>query len=157
MYSSTIEKMWWGGTHPGTVNQFRDDANAGRSTYVVPGVVVVSGEATYDEYGKVLSDDRVYAPNTTPVNYISFMKSTNNALYDHYYDETFLKLRELIITYNFSQELLESIGFKKASISLVGRNLALWSKIDHVDPDSGSDSLQTPTTRNMGVNVSVSF
>ncbi len=30
MYSTTNQKMWWGGIAPGTVNQFRDDANAGK-------------------------------------------------------------------------------------------------------------------------------
>ena len=157
MYSTTNQKMWWGGTHTGTVNQFRDDANYGNSTYVVPGVVVVSGQAEYDDYGIILSDNRIYAPNTTPVNYIAYMKSTSNALLDHYYDESFLKLREVILTYNLGEKLTQKFGFSDMSISLVGRNLALWSKIKNVDPDSGSDSLQTPTTTNIGFNVNLSF
>lgn len=31
MYSTTNQKMWWGGIAPETVNQFRDDANAGKT------------------------------------------------------------------------------------------------------------------------------
>jgi hypothetical protein len=157
MYSTTNQKMWWGGTHPGTVNQFRDDANEGRSTYIAEGVVVVEGSASYDEEGNILEDNRVYAPNTTPVNYISWNVNTSNAHLNHYYDQTFVKLREVAITYNFPRTLLDKTFFTTASVSLVGRNLALWSDVPEVDPDAGSDNLQTPSTRNMGFNLNFSF
>src|SRR5690606_11037847 len=79
MYSSTNQKMWWGGISPGTVNQYRDDANNGESTYTGQGVKVVSGDVTYDSNGNITGDTRQYAPNDIPVNYISFMKTTSNA------------------------------------------------------------------------------
>lgn len=163
MYSTTNQKMWWGGTHPGTVNQFRDDANAGLATYIADGVVVVEGSATYDEDGNITNDTRVYAPNTTPVNYISWNVNTSNAFLNHYYDQTFVKLREITITYNVPKSALSKTFFTRASISLVGRNLALWSDMPEVDPDAGSvpdsggDNLQTPSTRNMGFNLNFSF
>jgi TonB-linked SusC/RagA family outer membrane protein len=157
MYSTTNQKMWWGGTHPGTVNQFRDDANEGRSTYIADGVVVVEGEATFDEDGNILTDNRIYAPNTTPVNYISWNINTSNANYNHYYDQTFVKLRELTLTYNFPKQMLSETFLKRASVSLVGRNLALWTDMPEVDPDTGRDDLQTPSTRNMGFNLNFSF
>jgi TonB-linked SusC/RagA family outer membrane protein len=157
MYSTTNQKMWWGGTHPGTVNQFRDDANEGRSTYIADGVVVVEGSASYDEDGNILEDNRIYAPNTTPVNYISWNVNTSNGHLNHYYDQTFVKLREVAITYNFPNSLLAKTFLTTASVSLVGRNLALWSDMPEVDPDSGRDDLQTPSTRNMGFNLNFSF
>lgn len=157
IYSSTNQKMWWGGTHPGTVNAHRDAANNGEATYTGPGVVVVEGNVEYDTEGNIVSDNRVYAPNTTKVNYISWMKDTSNALLDHYYSETFLKLREVILTYNLPDTWVDKFGFQKASISLVGRNLAVWSDLPNVDPDSGNDYLQTPSTRNIGFNVNLTF
>lgn len=157
IYSSTNQKMWWGGTHPGTVNDHRDAANNGESTYIGPGVVVVEGGVEYDIEGNIINDSRVYAPNTTKVNYISWMKDTSNALLDHYYDETFLKLREIIFTYNVPDAFANRIGFQKASLSLIGRNLAVWSDLPNVDPDPGSDNLQTPSTRNVGFNVNLTF
>jgi hypothetical protein len=36
-------------------NQFRDDANEGKSTYIADGVVGVEGNVTYDEDGKILT------------------------------------------------------------------------------------------------------
>jgi hypothetical protein len=157
MYSTTNQKMWWGGTHPGTVNQYRDDANNGLATYVAKGVVIVEGSAEYDDQGNILSDSRIYAPNTTPVNYISWNVNTSNAFLNHYYDQTFVKLREVTLTYNLPESFLSKTFINKASISFVGRNLALWAKIPEVDPDGGEDNLQTPSTRNIGFNVNFTF
>lgn len=159
MYSTTNQKMWWGGTHPGTVNQYRDDANAGKATYIGPGVVVISGEAQYDGNGNIISDDRKFAPNTTPVNYIGFMQSTSNNPYENYsyFDQTFLKLRELSISYHIPKNLIGKSFIKDASVSLIGSNLLLFSKIPNVDPDSGVDEQQTPLTRQIGLNINLKF
>ena len=157
MYSTTNQKMWWGGTHPGTVNEHREAANEGRSTYVADGVVVVEGDVQYDTDGKIISDTRVYAPNTTPVNYISWNVNTSNAFLNHYYDASFVKLREITLTYNFSSALLSKTFLEKASISFVGRNLFLWSDMKEVDPDPGRDNLQTPSTRSIGFNLDFTF
>ncbi|MCW3466707.1 SusC/RagA family TonB-linked outer membrane protein [Chitinophaga nivalis] len=159
MYSSTNQKMWWGGTHPGTVNQYRDDANAGKNTYVGQGVVVTSGSIQYDADGNVISDTRQFAPNTKAVNYIDYMINTSNAANNNYnyYSQTFLKLREVDITWQLPRKWLNKTFFRSAAVSLVGRNLLLFSKLPNVDPDAGSDNLQTPSTRSMGFNVNLKF
>lgn len=157
MYSSTNQKMWWGGTHPGTVNQYRDDANQGLATYIADGVTVVEGSVEYDADGNILNDTRVYAPNTTPVNYISWNINTSNAYLNHFYDATFIKLREVTLTYSLPSSLLSRTFIDRASVSLVGRNLLLWSDMPEVDPDPGSDNLQTPSVRNMGFNLNFIF
>ena len=51
------------------------------------------------------------------------------------FDASFAKLRELQIGYNLPQSMLKKGPFKGASISLVGRNLAVWSDVPHVDPE----------------------
>jgi TonB-linked SusC/RagA family outer membrane protein len=157
MYSTTNQKMWWGGTHPGTVNQYRDDANNGLATYIAKGVVVVEGSVEYDADGNIVNDTRIYAPNTTPVNYITWNVETSNAHLNHYYNATFVKLREVTLTYTVPAAWLSKTFMKTASVSLVGRNLLLWSKLPEVDPDSGSDNLQTPSVRNMGFNLNLTF
>lgn len=157
MYSTTNQKMWWGGTHPGTVNQYRDDANEGIASYVADGVTVVEGDVEYDNDGNILSDTRVYAPNTTPVNYISWNINTSNAYLNHYYNASFIKLREITLTYNLPQSILSRTFFNGASVSFVGRNLVVWSDVPEVDPDPGEDSLQTPSVRNLGFNLNFIF
>ncbi len=157
IYSLTHEKMWWGGTHPGTVNQFREDANNGLATYVADGVVVTGGSVSYDDFGNILEDTRTYAENETAVNYVDWNKTTLNAEYTHYFDASFVKLREISLTYQLPSSFMTKSFLQNASISLVGRNLMLWSNLENVDPDSGVDNLQTPSVRNIGFNLNASF
>jgi hypothetical protein len=65
-------------------------------------------------------------------------------------------MRELVLTYNFSDKLIKGI-FNGASISLIGNNLFILSKIKNVDPDAESDNLQTPSMRSIGFNVNLKF
>ncbi|MCL5245570.1 SusC/RagA family TonB-linked outer membrane protein [Cellulophaga sp. 20_2_10] len=159
LYSTTNQKMWWGGKHKGTVNQFRDDANDGVSSYVAPGVKVVSGAVAYDVNGVITNDTRVYAPNDVAVNYINFMQTTSNGHTKnyHYYKESFVKLREVTLTYNFPKKVLDQTPIHEFSLSLIGRNLWLNSDVPNIDPDSGVDALQAPSTRNIGLNLNVKF
>lgn len=159
MYSTTNQKMWWGGTNPGTVNHFRDEANEGKSTYVGQGVIVTSGQATYDRDGNIISDNRTFAPNTQGVNYIDYMTNTSNSQFVNYnyYSQTFLKLREVTLTYRLPSKWLKGHIFRAADVSAVGRNLLLFSKMPNVDPDAGVDNLQTPSTRSIGVNLNLKF
>jgi TonB-linked SusC/RagA family outer membrane protein len=82
------------------------------------------------------------------------------------YDASYVKLRELSITYNFSEKLVTNTFLNSASISFVGSNLWIISKnLPHADPESGlsSGNLQgystgsLPTTRDFGFNVKVQF
>lgn len=158
IYSTTNQKMWWGGSARGTVNQFRDDANEGKSTYVGPGVVVTSGNVSYDSYGNIISDTRKFAPNTTPVNYIGFMQTTSGAMLNNYfyYSGTYLKFRELVLTYKLPEKWVNGI-FSSASVSVIGNNLFILSKIPNVDPDAERDELQTPSMRSIGLNINLKF
>jgi TonB-linked SusC/RagA family outer membrane protein len=157
MYSTTNQKMWWGGTHPGTVNEHREAANAGVASFVAPGVVVVSGSAEFDSDGNILRDTRVFEPNSRAVNYITWNVRTSNAFLSHFYNQSFVKLREVTLMYQIPTKVLSKLRMSRASIGFVGRNLALWSEMPEVDPDSGSDNLQTPSTRSIGFNLNLSF
>ncbi|WP_335966504.1 SusC/RagA family TonB-linked outer membrane protein [Galbibacter sp. PAP.153] len=159
MYSTTNQKMWWGGTAPGTVNQFRDDANNGESTFIAPGVKVIGGSVEYDVNGNIVNDTREYAPNDVAVNYINYMQTTSNNQNKnyHYYKETFIKLREVTLTYTFGKAIIDKMPLSSLSLSFVGRNLWLSSDIPNVDPDSGKDNLQAPSTRSIGFNINAKF
>ncbi len=158
-YSTTNSKMWWGGTHPGSVNQFRDDANAGESTYVGDGVVITDGEVTYDSDGNITSDSRTFSPNAQAVNYIAWTKDFYDGGPDEpgIFKETFVKLREITLTYSLPSPVLDNIFLEQASVSFVARNLFLWSDVPNVDPDQGVDNLQTPSARSLGFNINLTF
>jgi TonB-linked SusC/RagA family outer membrane protein len=159
-YSSINSKMDWGGVGLNTINQYRIDANAGKSTYVVNGVVVTSGSATYDSHGNLLTDTRKYAPNTTPVNYIAFNQSENGNPYVnnyYYYSGTYIKLRTVSLTYTFPQKMLGK-AFKSASVSFIGNNLLLFSKYPNADPDNvNANGYETPSYRSIGLNFNLKF
>lgn len=159
MYSTTNQKMWWGGTNMGTLNHYRDEANAGKATYVGQGVVVTSGSVTYDSNGNITSDTRKFAPNTKAVNYIDYMTNTSNSANTNYnyYSQTFLKIREISFTWQVPGKWLKSSFVKGLNLSAVGRNLFLFAKIPNVDPDTGVDNLQTPSTRTIGFNANIKF
>ena len=82
------------------------------------------------------------------------------------YDASYVKLREVSITYNFSTELLKKTFIKGASLSAVGSNLWIMSKnLPYADPESGlaAGNLQgytigsLPTTRDFSFNLKLNF
>ena len=155
-----ISSMWKTGAHPDTDNQWRyDEVVNGKKNYVADGVYVVSGSATYDSYGRITSDNRVFAKNETPVSYETYIKSYFRKGADvNYLSETFIKLRELSLTYDIPNSLSKKIGISNSSIALVGQNLLLWTKeYKFADPDKASDDLNSPSVRYIGVNFKLEF
>ena len=83
------------------------------------------------------------------------------------FDASFAKLREFQIGYNFPAQVLKNSPFKSATLSFVGRNLALWSNVPHVDPEvmsftggtalPGIEHMSIPSSRSFGVNLSMKF
>ena len=83
------------------------------------------------------------------------------------YDASFVKLRELQFGYSIPVKLLSKTPFTACNISLVGRNLWLKDNVPHVDPKTmsfnggtaipGIEAMAIPSTRSIGVNLSLKF
>jgi TonB-linked SusC/RagA family outer membrane protein len=160
MYNGLEQKLFEGGMHPETANAYRDQAYAGEKTFVGQGVVVTSGDVQYDVQGNIVSDTRKFAPNTTAVNYIDWIFATyvNGIPGANMYKRSFVKLREVVFSYNVNSNILQKTPFTGASISLTGRNLLLFTDVPFMDPDGYSGlSLAEPTYRNIGVNINLKF
>jgi hypothetical protein len=160
MYNGLEQKLYEGGMHPGTANSYRDDAYAGKKTYTGQGVVVTSGSVDYDVQGNVISDTRKFAPNTNAVNYIDWIFATyvNGIPGADMYKRSFVKLREIVLSYNFNSSLLKKTFIKGASVSLTGRNLLLFTDVPFMDPDGYANTeLAEPTYRNLGLNINLKF
>ncbi|MCD7977386.1 MAG: hypothetical protein LUG51_09590 [Tannerellaceae bacterium] len=157
--STTNRSMWQTGAHPDTDNEWRyEEVVNGKQTYVANGVKVVSGSATYDSYGRILTDDRVYAPNDVIVSYETYIKDYWKNGPQLNFDETFIKLRELSINYDIPKTVTKKMGMENASVALVGQNLLLWTKeYRFADPDNVEDDLSSPSLRYIGVNLKVEF
>lgn len=82
------------------------------------------------------------------------------------YDGSFIKLRQVIFSYNIPVSTFKFVKLQSASISFVARNLAiLYRKTDNFDPESshtngnaqGIESFSLPRTRSYGFNLVVKF
>jgi hypothetical protein len=84
------------------------------------------------------------------------------------FDGSFVKLRELALTYSLPQSLVENIGFVKGiDLQLIGRNLWIIHKnMEYSDPEEGLSSGNAgrgyqsgayPAVKNYGFNVKLNF
>lgn len=110
-----------------------------------------------------------YEPNTVKVNYASYYENyyqISNAE-TNIFDASFIKLREARVEYNFSPALLSKVGFKGATAALYGRELFNFTRFPGFDPEGGNlnsgtltpgvELMQFPSTRNIGVNLTLKF
>ena len=163
-WSQTIRKMLWGGTHPATVTEFRDMDIRGIASYVGEGVNVTGGELVTDAEGNVISDSRTFSPNATETFWFDWLNRYYHGQVDesNIQDQTFIKLREVVLTYQLPEKLMEKTFIRNASISFIGRNLLMLSNVDFLDPesidiDTGEELLQAPSPRSFGLNLNVTF
>lgn len=83
------------------------------------------------------------------------------------YDASFAKLREVRLGYTFPNRIWGKAQIRDLSISVVGRNLALWTDVPHIDPETSStsggtvipgvESVALPSTRSIGLNLNCRF
>ena len=119
----------------------KSDGNGG---YVANDVEVATRDYVYRYYNNIFNRDVI----------------TTGA-----YENTWVKLRELRLSYNLPGELTDNLGITNASVSLVGRNLLLFTDVPSIDPETfsirngrivqGLESTQIPSTRSFGLTVNI--
>ena len=162
----TESYMWQAGVHPNSLSPERalDVATPGSNNYLGQGVKVVSGTATYDANGNILTDTRVFAPNDIKTTYKQYMIDLHNSSAwggngskADTYSKTFFKLREISLSYDVPAKLLHKVA-KAASISLIGQNVLLKAKqFKYSDPDGGNEDFADPSTRYLGFKINFTF
>lgn len=108
-------------------------------------------------------------PNTTPVlqdqSYFQDFLAYD-VMEEMVEDGSFIKLREVTLSYQLPKSLLQRTPFEEVSISATGRNLWIKSNFSYVDPEGslyGSGNAQgfyhavTPSTRGVTVGLNVKF
>ena len=120
--------------------------------YVFPGIDEATGQAN--------------TVAVTAKNYFGKICDQNIAE-EFVYDASFVKLRELSLTYTFPSNLLTKLKYVKGlTVSLIGRNL--WTIVKHtdnIDPEAaynngngqGLELNGYPYQRNVGFNVNLKF
>lgn len=111
-----------------------------------------------------------YVKNTKQVSARDYYRS----LYRRYHEtqstfsSTFLKLREVKLGYTFPEKLFAKTPIKSLNLSVVARNLFMWTKgQNYVDPEAityegasatpGVEEMSYPTTRSIGFNINLIF
>jgi outer membrane receptor protein involved in Fe transport len=111
------------------------------------------------------SDVPQYVPNDIVVPTRQYMGYYSGRQYHEaaVFDASYLKLREVSLTYSLPAKLFEKNFLQAVSVSLIGRNLGiLFKNTTHIDPEVSSASLgynygQLPSTRSLGFNLNVKF
>lgn len=117
--------------------------------------------------GVIQNADGSFSPNTTKVTareWHTAWTGGRNIAEGVMYDASFIKLRELQVGFNIPDRVWGKLPFRNASVTLVGRNLFLWDKVPHIDPETmsysggtalpGIEYMSIPSTRSYGVNLS---
>lgn len=171
IYSQLSPKLWWGGKHPNST-KYRDQEYAtGAPVYVPDAVKTVSGSVTYDVHGNIVSDTRVFEKFTSAVDWQSWCQNYPyravvtdgmDKFFANTFSRTYLKVRELSLSYDFKRILPAQSVVKALTATLFCNNLALWSKAPWIDPDINGDTgsnngASDPTARYIGLGVNMKF
>jgi hypothetical protein len=82
------------------------------------------------------------------------------------YDASYVKLREVVLSYSIPEKVMAKSFIKGATFSFVGSNLWIMMKnLPHADPEASQSSGNVqgwqsgvmPTTRNFGLTVNLQF
>lgn len=119
--------------------------------------------------GVVLGLDGKYTPNTVNVSASSYYENVygiSNAEMN-IFDASYLKLREARIEFSLPAKLLKKIGVNQTSVAVYGRDLFNITSFPGFDPEGGNlnsgtltpgvELMQFPSTRNMGINLTLKF
>jgi hypothetical protein len=155
-YSNTARMLDWNGN--GTNTMFNN-----RQPFLVPNSVkeVTAG---------------VFAENDIPItttsgilSYWNYSSSNKGMEGNSVLPRTYVKLREVSLSYNFPKKWLVKTPITDAQLSIIGKNLLMWTsaKNNFVDPDQsnfGNDITSNfgefsaaPSVRNIGASLKVNF
>ncbi len=150
LFSGSNYQAYNSGYHKNTLIGRTTDAPFGK--FIFPGIDETTGQA-----------------NQVAVTAQNFYQEIckQNIAEEFVYDASFIKLRELSLTYQFPTSLLTKLKYVKGlTISLIGRNLwTIMKHTDNIDPEaaynnSNGQGLELngyPYQRNVGFNVNLKF
>lgn len=109
-------------------------------------------------------------PNTTSATAMSYWGSNygaRNIIEDYVKDGSFVKFKEVTLSYNLPSSVLANTPFNRVSVGVTGRNLFFLSRtIKDFDPEvsgynsgngQGIEAYALPATRSYGFNLKVNF
>jgi len=128
----------------------------GREPYIFPNSVVDNGDGTF-------------SPNETEITEQDFYTVYDPSPATYLIDASYLKLREVGISYTVPKSVLKDMSISDVRIGIFGRNLKFWlpSENAYADPEINGPSLtdnavgiettQTPPAKSYGISLGLKF
>ena len=167
LYSMSARSAYYTGKNKETL-EGRDGWYASEEQRLQAGVAPKDWKPTggYIAKGVIEQPDGTYKPNDIYVNPQDYwMHVAMNTARPFIYDNSYVKLRELTLSYAFPKRLLGKV-IQSLSVSFVARNLFnIYKNIPNIDPDSnynngpslGLEYGSLPSRRSIGMNVNLKF
>jgi hypothetical protein len=126
---------------------------------------------TFVETGNRPDSGQVYAGTDVATGKPNTIRATTQAYYHALapiqeawvYDASFVKLRDLRLSFSWPLRAFAPLAAQSVRVSLIGRNLAMWSKAPNIDPETalsatsfqGMELGQLPSVRSLGLQFSL--
>ncbi|RBQ02510.1 SusC/RagA family TonB-linked outer membrane protein [Pedobacter miscanthi] len=149
----------------GGISYYYPGNNKANGTVRVNGAAP-AGETVYDDgiiFDGVTADGKRNDKILPAQQYYKSFRTIDEA---NIFDASYVKLREVKLSYNLPAKWLRPLSLQGVSVSLVGRNLWIIHRntVD-IDPEvafntgngQGLESLSNPTTRTYGLNLNIKF
>jgi TonB-linked SusC/RagA family outer membrane protein len=147
IHSTSLQWAKYSGMHPETV-EFNGESDTRANGMVLPGV---KADGT---------------PNDIRIDPQTYYQSFWNRAAPNVYEASFVKLREVRLSYTLPSRFLGDSFLRGLNVSVYGRNLAILSSdLPFLDPqiitgagnDQGLENAQVPSTRSVGFNLTFKF
>lgn len=123
-------------------------------------------EVDWDKPGLMIDgiDRATGKPNTTRVTAEDYNHSVYGIHEGGLFSTAFTKLRELRFSWDAPQSIAKRVHTSQLNLSFIGRNLFTWTDFPNYDPENstgsgngsqGFDMGAMPTTRSLGINVTI--
>lgn len=145
---------------------YPENLKANGAVRLASGANAPAGATVYDDgmiFDGVTADGK---PNEKILSAQTYYKSFRTIDEANIFDASYVKLREIKLSYNLPAKWIKSLNLQGVSVALVGRNLAILHRnVEDIDPEvafntgngQGLESLSNPTTRTYGINLNIKF
>ena len=160
----------WAGTY-GVLNHF--GVSASSANEVTPSADIVSYDGTVNPAGTLVRGNITNFGAGDVLMDQSWYTSLGGGFgpigEQYVFDASYIRLREVSLSYSFPKSIIEKLKLTNLNLTLIGRNLALWSDFADkfgVDPETnltgvsngrGLDYFNNPSTKSYLVKLTVAF
>ncbi|RZJ72588.1 MAG: SusC/RagA family TonB-linked outer membrane protein [Flavobacterium sp.] len=145
---------------------YPENVKANGTVRLADGATAPAGVTVYDDgmiFDGVTADGKRNEKILSAQTYYKSFRTIDEA---NIFDASYVKLREIKLSYNLPSKWIRPLSLQGVSVSLVGRNLAILHRnVADIDPEvafntgngQGLESLSNPTTRSYGINLNIKF